>query len=195
MFAFFEQRINPTLVSGSPPPSRLLAFYWHFVSQTKGLYAALFATGLMVALIDILIPVFIGRLVSLMETADRNAALGDAMPLLIGMALLVLIARPLATFIDSLVRHNAIVPGVTGLIRWQSHWHVVRQSWPFFQKDFAGRIANRVMQTSDAIRESVMKSIHAVWYILVDGVSALLLMSDADWRLALPTALSISTQI
>ena len=46
------------------------------------------------------------------------------------------------------VRHNALVPGVTSLIRWQSHWHVVRQSWPFFQNDFAGRIANRVMQTA-----------------------------------------------
>jgi hypothetical protein len=49
--------------------------------------------------------------------------------------------------------------GVTSLIRWQSHWHVVRQSWPFFQNDFAGRIANRVMQTSNAVRESVVSSI------------------------------------
>ena len=70
------------------------------------------------------------------------------------MALLVLIGRPLALLADSLVRNNAVVPGVTSLIRWQSHWHVVRQSWPFFQNDFAGRIANRVMQTSNALRES-----------------------------------------
>ncbi|SCY05684.1 ATP-binding cassette, subfamily B, multidrug efflux pump [Nitrosospira sp. Nl5] len=189
MFAFFEQRIKPTAVPDAPPPPRLLAFYWHFVSQTKGLYVALFVTGLIVALIDILIPVFIGRLVHVMEAADRAIAFHDAMPMLVGMALLVLIGRPLAILIDSLVRHNAVVPGVTSLIRWQSHWHVVRQNWPFFQKDFAGRIANRVMQTSHAVRESVMKSIHAVWYIAVYGVSSLLLMSGADWRLALPTAL------
>ena len=55
---------------------------------------------------------------------------------------------------------------MTSLIRWQSHWHVVRQSWPFFQNDFAGRIANRVMQTSNALRESVVSSIRAVWYIV-----------------------------
>ena len=41
---------------GTPPPPGLLAFYWHFVRQTRGLYAAMFATGLAVALIDTLDP-------------------------------------------------------------------------------------------------------------------------------------------
>ena len=87
------------------------------------------------------------------------------------------------------MRNNAVVPGVTSLIRWQSHWHVVRQSWPFFQNDFAGRIANRVMQTGNAVRECVVSSIRAIWYIAIYGISALVLMAFADWRLAVPTAL------
>ena len=128
MFAFFEQRTRPTAIPVKSPPPGLLPFYWHFVSQTKGLYAALFATGLAVALIDTLIPVFIGRLVDVMEATDRAGALQDATPMLIGMVLLVLVGRPLAILIDSLIRHNAVVPGVTSLIRWQSHWHVIRQS-------------------------------------------------------------------
>jgi len=105
------------------------------------------------------------------------------------MAALVLIGRPLALLADSLVRNNAVLPGVTSLIRWQSHWHVVRQSWPFFQNDFAGRIANRVMQTSNAVRESVVSSIRGVWYIIAYGISALFLMGSSDWRLAIPTVL------
>jgi len=189
MFAFFETRIRPTAQPGTAPPAGLLAFYWHYVRQTRGLFAAMFATGLAVALIDTLIPVFIGKLVRLMQASDRVAALADAMPLLIAMAVLILVGRPLALMADSLVRNNAVVPGVTSLIRWQSHWHVVRQSWPFFQNDFAGRIANRVMQTSNALRDCVVSSIRAVWYILVYGLSALFLMSLADWRLAIPTVL------
>ena len=189
MFAYFERRIRPTALPGTAPPQGLLAFYWHYVRQARGLFATMFATGLLVALIDTLIPLFIGRLVRLMENADRAAALADELPMLVGMALLVLIGRPLALLLDSLVRNNAVVPGVTSLIRWQSHWHVVRQSWPFFQNDFAGRIANRVMQTSNAVRECVVSSIRAVWYIVVYGLSALALMSLADWRLAIPTAL------
>ena len=195
MFAWFESRIRPTLVSTEAPPPGLIAFYWHFIRQTRGLYAAMFATGLAVALIDTSIPVFIGRLVALMESADRQAAFDAALPLLVTMALLVLIGRPLALLADSLVRNNAVVPGVTSLIRWQSHWHVVRQSWPFFQNDFAGRIANRVMQTSNALRECVVSSIRAIWYIAIYGISALVLMIFADWRLAVPTALWVASYV
>ena len=187
LFAFFESRIRPTAMPGSAPPQGLLAFYWHFIRQAKHLFGAMFVTGLVVALIDTLIPLFIGRLVRLMEATDRAAALDAAMPSLLAMGAAVLIGRPLALLLDSLVRNNAVVPGVTSLIRWQSHWHVVRQSWPFFQNDFAGRIANRVMQTSNAVRESVVSCIRAVWYIIVYGLSALVLMAMADWRLALPT--------
>ena len=182
-------RLRPTAVPGTAPPVGLLAFYWHFVRQSRGLYATLFVTGLCVALIDTVIPLFIGRLVRLMESTDRVAAVQGALPMLLGMSALVLFGRPLALLADSVVRNNVVVPGVTSLIRWQSHWHVVRQSWPFFQNDFAGRIANRVMQTSNAVRESVVSSIRGVWYIVAYGISALFLMGSSDWRLAIPTVL------
>jgi ATP-binding cassette subfamily B multidrug efflux pump len=168
------------------PPEGLVAFYWHFIRQTKGWYAAMFAASLTVALLDTVIPLFIGRLVALMEAPDRQAALTAALPMLLAMVALVLVARPLAILIDVSIRHNALVPGATSLIRWQSHWHVVRQSWPFFQNDFAGRIANRVMQTASSLRESAMSSIRAVWYIGVYGITAFGLMMAADWRLTVP---------
>ncbi|MBV8032141.1 MAG: ABC transporter ATP-binding protein [Betaproteobacteria bacterium] len=174
--------------TGAPPPG-LLAFYWHFVRQMKGWYGAMFAASLAVALLDTVIPLFIGRVVSLMEATDRMAALRGQWPLLAGMVGLVLLVRPLALLADIAIRHMALIPGATTLIRWQSHWHVVRQSWPFFQNDFAGRIANRVMQTAHALRESVMASIRAVWYIGAYGATAYALMAAADWRLGAPTLL------
>ena len=188
MFSYLQSRIRGTASAGpGAPPRGLLAFYWHFVRQTKRWYALMFATSLAVALIDTVIPVFIGKLVSLMEAAERHAALARESPMLLGMVVLVLIVRPLVLLADIAIRQNALIPGVTSLIRWQSHWHVVRQNWSFFQNDFAGRIANRVMQTANALRESVMSAIRAVWYIAVYGVSAFALMAVADWRLGLPT--------
>jgi ATP-binding cassette, subfamily B, multidrug efflux pump len=171
------------------PPPGLLAFYWHFVRQTKGWYAAMFAASLAVAALDTVMPLFIGRLVSLMEAADRMTALREEWRMLAGMVALVLLVRPLVLLADIAIRHMVLIPGATSLIRWQSHWHVVRQSWPFFQNDFAGRIANRVMQTAHALRESVMASIRAVWYIGAYGVMAYALMAMADWRLGVPTLL------
>src|SRR5262245_54872544 len=147
----------------------------------------MFAASLAVALLDTVIPLFIGRLVSLMEATDRMAALEAQWPMLAGMVALVLVVRPLALLADIVIRHMILIPGATCLIRWQSHWHVIRQSWPFFQNDFAGRIANRVMQTAHALRDSVMASIRAVWYIGSYGVIAFTLMAVADWRLGVPT--------
>jgi ATP-binding cassette, subfamily B, multidrug efflux pump len=190
VFSYLESRIRGTASPGpAEPPAGLLAFYWHFIRQTKGWYALMFVTGLAVASLDTLIPVFIGRLVSLMEASDRQAALLRDWPLLAAMVLLVILVRPLVLFTDIAIRLSALIPGATSLIRWQSHWHVVRQNWAFFQNDFAGRIANRVMQTAVALRESTIAAIRAVWYIVVYGASAFILMALADWRLGLPTLL------
>lgn len=71
-------------------------------------------------------------------------------------------------------------------MRWQSHWHLVRQSWSFFQNDFAGRIANRIMQTGPSLRDSIIAGTNAVWYILVYGTSAMVLLSRSDGRLTIP---------
>ena len=76
MFRYLQSRIRGTAGTGpGVPPPGLIDFYWHFVRQTKGWYAWVFITSLAVALIDMVIPVFIGKLVALMETADRHAAI------------------------------------------------------------------------------------------------------------------------
>ena len=186
----FQGSIQGTASPGpGAPPQGLLAFYWHFVSQAKGWFAAMFAASLAVALLDTVIPLFIGKLVSLMEATDRMGALQGEWPLLLAMAVLMLIVRPLVLLCDVAIRHNALIPGATSLIRWQSHWHVIRQSWPFFQNDFAGRIANRVMTTAHALRESTMASIRAVFYIGAHGIAAFALMAAVDWRLGVPVLL------
>ncbi len=93
------------------------------------------------------------------------------------MALVLLVVRPAAQLLSNLITNQGIVPGFSNLIRWQSHWHVVRQSWAFFQNDFAGRIAQRVMQTGPSLRESVVSATNAVWYILVYGGGAITLLA------------------
>src|SRR4030081_2015798 len=101
MFRYLQSRVRGTATTGpGAPPPGLLAFYWHFVHQTKGWYALMFVTSLAVALIDTVIPVFIGKLVSLMEAVDRQAALAREWPLLAGMVALVLLVRPLALLFD-----------------------------------------------------------------------------------------------
>ena len=192
MLRFFEKLLEPTASSPEAPPpvlgtpQALLGFYWHFVRQIPGPLAALFATGFCVAITDALIPVCLGRIVSLVSSTAPEAIWPEAGGQLLLMAALFLVFRPAAHFAQLIVANLMLVPGLTNLVRWQSHWHVVRQGWTFFQNDFAGRIAARVMQTGPALRESVVLSIIGIWYILVFGIMAIGLLSAADWRLSLP---------
>jgi len=190
MFGVLERVLQPTAPPDQPePPAGLLAFYWHFTRQAKGLLAALFVAGLAVALLDSTVPVFVGRIVSLLTASRPERLFADYWHLLAGMALVLLVARPAALTAQNLIANQAIAANVGNLIRWQSHWHVVRQSWAFFQNDFAGRIASKVMQTGPAVRESLVALLTAVWYILVYGTSAALLLASADKWLALPVLL------
>jgi ATP-binding cassette subfamily B multidrug efflux pump len=190
MFRLFENTLNPT---GKPadkePPASLVAFYWHFARQAKGLFVALFVTGFIVAVLDSAIPAFMGRIVTLVTSSKPETLWTEHWPMLVGMAAVLLVLRPLAMMAQNLVSNQAIAVNVANMIRWQNHWHVARQSWAFFQNDFAGRIANRVMQTGPAVRESLVALITGVWYILVYGTAAIILLASADPWLALPVVL------
>ena len=187
MFGLFERLLKPTEMPEHPePPPGLVGFYWHFARQAKGLLIGLFAAGFMVALLDSMIPVFIGRVVTLITSVKPQQLIDDHWHVLAGMAVVLLVLRPLALTAQNIMANQAIAANVSNMIRWQSHWHVVRQSWAFFQNDFAGRIANRVMQTGPAIRETLVALLTAVWYILVYGTSAVILLAAADRWLALP---------
>ncbi|HZP69513.1 MAG TPA: ABC transporter ATP-binding protein [Pseudolabrys sp.] len=146
----------------------------------------LFAAGFVVALLDITIPVFIGKVVTLVTTSRPESLLADSWPILAGMAAVLLILRPAAFMIQHLLMNQAVAANVANRIRWQSHWHVARQSWSFFQNDFAGRIATRVMQTGPAIRESLVSLLTAVWFIMVYGTASVILLAGANRWLTVP---------
>jgi ATP-binding cassette subfamily B multidrug efflux pump len=197
MFQYFENLLRPTEVvpdaappvqSGRPEDGKrgLVAFYLHFVRQVRGLLVALFFAGLLVALLDVTIPVMIGRVVDLVGRVPAEVIFREHWHELLGMAAVMLVLRPASLLLRVLITNQAIASGLMNLVRWQNHWHVVRQSWGFFQSDFAGRIANRVMQTGPSLRESVVSATNAVWYIIVYGSSAVLLLASIDGRLALP---------
>ncbi len=190
MLRYFEALLDPTARSPEPPPTEgLWPFYWQFIRQVRPLVVALFVFGGAIAMLDVTIPAFIGRVVGLVSTHKPENLLREAWPQLLLMAAVMLIARPLMLFGHVVLVNQIVNPGLSNMIRWQNHWHVVRQSWTFFQNDFAGRIANRVLQTGPSVRESLVMAFDAAWYIVVYGSSALVLLASTDWRLTPPILL------
>jgi ATP-binding cassette subfamily B multidrug efflux pump len=102
MLSRFENLLEPTeVVPSEPPTADLDRFYWHFARQARWLIVALFFTGLLVAALDTTIPVFIGRVVSLISTVKPDMLFALAGWQLLGMAGVLLIARPLTLLLQS----------------------------------------------------------------------------------------------
>jgi ATP-binding cassette subfamily B multidrug efflux pump len=187
MLRRFEALLDPTAGTPAPPPNAGIKwFYWFYIRQVTGLTLALFAFGGLIAVLDTMIPAFIGRVVSLVSSNAPGSLFRDHGLVLLGMASVLLVVRPAGFVAHSVLVNQIVNPGFSNMVRWQNHWHVVRQSWTFFQNDFAGRIANRVLQTGPSLRESLVMAFDAAWYILVYGSSAVILLGRLDWRLTLP---------
>lgn len=187
MFAWFERRIDPFKPAPvAQPPAGLIAFYWHFIRQVWPTFVVLMATGGTVALLEVAMFRYIGQIIDLLKTtapADFFAQEGTS---LLVMAVVVLVLRPLCGILHDMLVRQTVVPSLTNLVRWQSHRYLVRQSLSFFQNDFAGRLANRVLQTGVSLRESVMETVNSLWFVIVYAVSAVILFAQADPLLAVP---------
>jgi ATP-binding cassette subfamily B multidrug efflux pump len=189
MFRYFETRLDFTRrPPDASPPDTLPGFYWHFVAQAKGLFAALFAIGFVLAVVEALVPYLIGRLVNALSHTSPDGIFQEAGPLLVAMAAIIILVRPLGTILFRLLVNHSLAVSFTSMVHWQNYWHVVRQPLAFFQEDFAGRIANRVLQTARPLRESILSVARAVWQILIFGAASIGLLGTQDIRLALPMA-------
>jgi ATP-binding cassette subfamily B multidrug efflux pump len=147
--------------------------------------------GLIVSLIEVSMLRFIGALVDMLRATSPQDVLKDYGASFAVMAVVILIGRPLANIAHDLLTQQAIAPGMTNLIRWQTHRYVLRQSLTYFANDFAGRIASNIVQAAPSLRESIVQSIDALWFVAIFSVSALVIFAQADWRLACPLALWI----
>ena len=189
MFRKFESLID---VFGahdeSQPPATLIAYYWRYCRQAWPFLAALMASGLFTSLLEVSILRFVGDIVDLLRQTSPQRLLADDGRLFLVMAFVILILRPLAQFVHDLLVQQAIAPGMTNLIRWQTHRYVLRQSLTYFANDFAGRIASNIVQSAASLRDSTVQVIDALWFVTIFSATALAILAEMDWRLAAPLA-------
>jgi ATP-binding cassette subfamily B multidrug efflux pump len=196
MFALFERLVDPFRPHDeSMPPATILAYYGRYCRQVWPLIAALIVLGLVISAIEATILSFSGALIDMLRAAPAAEAFSRNRWTLLGMAGLVLVVRPLASLAHDLVTQQALAPGFTNLIRWQTHRWVLRQSMHYFANDFAGRIASNIVQSAASLRESTVQIVDSLWFVATFAATALAIFAHADLRLALPLALWIAYYI
>ncbi|MCE0555691.1 MULTISPECIES: ABC transporter ATP-binding protein [Motilimonas] len=187
MFGFFE-RLLPAFPPEEPtqPPKGLLAFCRHY---TKGMWIPLLLMSLLTALgavLEVSLFRFMGQLVDWLADKNPDTFLAEESGTLIYMSIVLLVAMPLVGLLHSLLVHQTLLGNYPMSIRWLAHRFLLKQSVSFYADDFAGRISTKVMQTALSVRETVMKLLDVLMYIVVYFTSMLVLVASADWRLMLP---------
>jgi ATP-binding cassette subfamily B multidrug efflux pump len=196
MFSWFERLIDPyARVPLEPPPSGLAAFFWHYVKPVWPVVLAIALLTAAIAALEIVMLDYVGRFVDLMSTANRATFFAEHGGEVIRMALLALVLLPLLAVTWEFIFHQSFAGNFPMMIRWQGHRYLLRQSLSFFQDDFAGRVANTLMQTALGVRDSVERVINTIVYAIVYVASALVVLSAADWRLAIPLAVWIASYV
>ena len=188
MFQWFEKLINPyeSYNEKDVPPDRLIPFIWNYLKNFKKiLLIALFFSAL-VSSIEIFLIFYSGYLIDLMVNTEPAVFFRTHAFELLIMTAFIIIINPFLSMVDRILMNQTIIPNIGSMVRWRAHRHVLRQSVGWFQNDFAGRIANRLMQTPPAIGAVIYQFFDALTYSIVYIIAAMVLLSDVDFRLTIP---------
>lgn len=187
MFRFFENLVDPYVeYSDEDRPSRdLWQFFVGYSQPFKKVFALTAFMSVFVAAIEVGLIYYMGRIVDVLEQGPEGMWARHGTELTV-VALLIVFVRPILQALDVALINNAILPNFGTLIRWRAHRQVLRQSVGWFENDFAGRIANRIMQTPPAAGEVVFQAFDALSFSLAYLIGAAILLTTSDPRLLLP---------
>ncbi|MGB3834299.1 MAG: ABC transporter ATP-binding protein [Mesorhizobium sp.] len=187
MFRWFETRLDPfPPAEPAEPPKTLVGFCMHY---TRGVWPYLAVDAVLIAAIavaEVWMFGFLGHIVDWLSAQNRETFLQTEWRKLAGMAFVVLVALPGTVWFHSLVNQQTVMGNYPMRIRWQVHRYLLNQSMTFYQDEFAGRIATKLMQTALAVRDCVIKLIDVLNYVVVYFLGMLVIVGSADWRLAAP---------
>ncbi|WP_413867890.1 ABC transporter ATP-binding protein [Albidovulum sp.] len=194
MFRFFENLVDPYVPyeEKDAPPRQLLPFLMDYARPFRSIFVVTAALKSVVAAIEVSLVWYVGRLVDLLAAGTPAEVIRDHGTEFLLAALAVILLRPIISGIDVALLHNTILPNFGTLIRWRSHRHVLRQPVGWFENDFAGRIANRIMQTPPAAGDAVFQTFDAVAFAITTLIGSVALLFDADPRLTVPLLIWIA---
>jgi len=184
---FFEGLIEPFPdAADAQPPGRLLPFLWFYVRGSWSYLLMMAVLSAVISILEISIFGFLGNLVDWLGSREPQEFFSAEGRSLLMITLVVLLFLPLAGFVHSLLLHQTIIGNFVMTIRWKAHHWMLGQSYAFYQDEFAGRVATKVMQTSLAIRDVSLKALDVMVYVSVYFFGAMALVASFSIYIMLP---------
>ncbi len=195
MFTWFERLVHPyPEAPPATPPKGFVAFLWACAEGTRGYIAAMTLFTAAIGAFEALLFAMMGRILDwLAEVAPSQLWAREAPTLaLLGAVLVASIA--LAT-LQSLFKQQALAGNFPMRLRWNFHRLMLAQSLTFYQDEFAGRIATKVMQSALAVRDVWMILADIMVYVVIYFVTMAAILGGFDAWTLVPFALWLTLYI
>lgn len=196
MLTFFEKLIEPfPKHEPDTPPANLIGFCLHYTRGMAWPLALITLSTAIIAIAEVALFGIMGRLVDWLAGQDRQQFFAEQWPAIAAIGVVMLLVLPLLTLLHSAILHQSVMGNYPMIIRWLAHRYLLKQSLSFYNRDFSGRIATKVLQTSLAVRDLVIKLVNVFAYVTVYFVAIVMLLLTADPRLAIPMVFWLATYL
>ena len=187
MFGFFERLVDPFPKQlAQTPPTGVYQFCRYYTRGMEPWLITMACLTATTAISEALLFGILGQVVDWLSSSNPDTFFEDSSYYLIGMAIFMLVLIPLANALRSLIVNQTLMGNFPMTVRWLAHRYLLNQSYGFFQNEFSGRIATKVMQTALAVRDTVMKLLDVILFVVIYLMTALILVASADLRLCGP---------
>ncbi len=186
MFAYFEKRVNPyPEAAPAPTPKAFMAFLW---AGTEGLRPFLLLMTLCTAAIGVFEAFLFSMLGQVVDWLSKTepAAIWTTQRGNLGLLAVILVASPIVVALQALLKHQAMAGNFPMLLRWKFHRLMLSQSFSFYQDEFAGRVATKVMQTALAVRDVWMIVADILVFVAIYLATLILIVGSFDLWVVLP---------
>lgn len=190
IFRFFENLSNPfPEIDKKDPPNKLLAFCLFY---SKGFVLPILLLALLnvfAAYVEVSLFGFMGNIVDWLSQYTRDEFLSKQSIKLLLITLVLLVVLPILNILINLILSQTLMSNFPMAIRWRMHNHLLSQSMAFYQSEFAGRVATKLMQTALSVREMILKIVNVLVYFLTYVLSFFLLFFNLHPLLMIPILL------
>lgn len=190
MFRAFENLVAPFRATAPyPSTTTLRSFISKELSAFRAWLPFMAVVGLLVALVETSLILYSGRLIDILNTVGAKDFWAHYSTEVVLTVVFLLAFRPALIALNHLFLEQTLASNLQCQTISRVHHHLLRHSPDFFQSEYAGQLASRIVQLGSALEESTFQTLESIWFALVYAAAALFVLCDIDLWLGVPLGL------